>query len=156
MPLCTGVELFEKVFKIIPDTTRVLLTGYSNREVIIDSINKVGIYRYLTKPYKPELLLSTVKNGIELYQVRKDLKDKPNKLEKMLDEFKAKNLELKAKNLEVEAKNIEVKTKNSEVEEKNLELKTKNCEIETKNQEILISQQKLIQSDKMAALGSLM
>ena len=148
MPLCTGVELFEKVFKIIPDTTRVLLTGYSNREVIIDSINKVGIYRYLTKPYKPELLLSTVKNGIELYQVRKDLKDKPNKLEKMLDEFKAKNLE-------VEAKNIEVKTKNSEVEEKNLELKTKNCEIETKNQEILISQQKLIQSDKMAALGVL-
>ena len=50
MPQMTGVEFLEKIGPNYPETVRMLLTGYSDVEAIIDAINKVGIYRYLTKP----------------------------------------------------------------------------------------------------------
>src|SRR5690348_13193241 len=47
MPQSTGVEFFHIVRKSHPDPVRILLTGYTDAEAIVDAINKGEIYRYI-------------------------------------------------------------------------------------------------------------
>ncbi|WP_286262710.1 GGDEF domain-containing response regulator [Thalassotalea atypica] len=98
MPELTGVEFLERVVEKMPDTIRILLTGYSDTQVIIDSINKVNLYKFITKPFDPVELTMTVQRGIEAFQMRKELAEYTENLEQLVvertEELKQKNLEL--------------------------------------------------------------
>ena len=61
MPGMTGVQFFTQARHISPDALRVLLTGYTDTDAIIDAINSGGIHRYLTKPWRREELLHTIR-----------------------------------------------------------------------------------------------
>ncbi len=95
MPLITGVEFLEKSILSHPDTVRILLTGYTDIESVIEAVNKGQIYRYLTKPWDPVDLLNTVDQAYEKFNLKSELKDKNKSLEKALEELrhldKAKN-----------------------------------------------------------------
>ena len=67
MPLITGVEFLEKSITSHPDTIRILLTGYTDIESVIDAVNKGQIYRYLTKPWDPVDLIHTVDQAAEKF-----------------------------------------------------------------------------------------
>ena len=83
----------------MPDTIRIILTGYSDTQVIIDAINKAKIYKFITKPFEPEELSLTVQRGIEAYQMRQEILEYTNKLEQIVhkrtEELNQKNEELK-------------------------------------------------------------
>lgn len=51
MPGMMGADLLEKVSKLRPHAIRILLTGYSDIEYILDSINKGEIFRFIKKPW---------------------------------------------------------------------------------------------------------
>ncbi len=70
MPKMEGVDLLSKSIPIIPQSMRILLTGFTDVDAIIDSINKGEIYRFLTKPITPQDLLFTVKQAMEIYELR--------------------------------------------------------------------------------------
>ncbi len=70
MPGMTGVQFLEKAKKILPDTIRILLTGYSDMDATVDAINKGEIHRYLTKPWKDDDLLIQIKQALEQYELR--------------------------------------------------------------------------------------
>jgi len=56
MPGMMGADLLEKVRQLRPHAIRILLTGYSDIEYILDSINKGEIFRFIKKPWQiPEL-----------------------------------------------------------------------------------------------------
>ncbi len=65
MPEMTGTELFQHTLKVCPEVTRIILTGYSDVEDLIDAINTGHVYRYITKPWKPEELKSTVRQVLD-------------------------------------------------------------------------------------------
>ncbi len=52
MPNMLGNELLAQVHKLYPQTMRVLLTGFMDKEAIIDTINQGQIYRFINKPWK--------------------------------------------------------------------------------------------------------
>lgn len=87
MPLITGVEFLEKSLTTHPDTTRILLTGYTDLESVIEAVNKGQIYRYLTKPWDPVDLLTTAKQATEKYYLKNELKEKNAALEKALSDL---------------------------------------------------------------------
>ncbi|MCS6990042.1 MAG: response regulator [Chloroherpetonaceae bacterium] len=60
MPMMTGVELLQKVKELSPNTVRILLTGYSDLDAIIDSVNAGEIFRYINKPWNSAKLKDTV------------------------------------------------------------------------------------------------
>ncbi len=60
MPMMTGVELLQKVREISPNTVRILLTGYSDLDAVIDSVNSGEIFRYINKPWNSVKLKDTV------------------------------------------------------------------------------------------------
>lgn len=80
MPGKTGVEFLQDMIKEFPDPIRILLTGYSDIEVVIDSINKGQVFRYITKPFKDLELKMTIENAMEVYNLRKENKELIQKL----------------------------------------------------------------------------
>ena len=65
MPKVTGVEFLAKVKAISPKSVRILLTGYSDLDAIMDSVNKGEVFRYVQKPWENEKLHATVDLGVE-------------------------------------------------------------------------------------------
>ena len=76
MPELSGVELLEKVKGICPDTTRILLTGFTDIEAVIDAINRGNVYRYVAKPWDPEDLRITLRQANEACMLRREVKQK--------------------------------------------------------------------------------
>ena len=74
MPGMTGDELLAKAKVMQPDSIRILLTGYSDLESMIKCVNEANIYKYLTKPWEPEVLKLTVDRALEHLDVSRKLK----------------------------------------------------------------------------------
>lgn len=92
MPELSGVDFFAQIVDIMPDTIRMILTGYSDVDAIIDSINKASIYKFITKPFEPAELILTVQRGIETFNMRQKIAAYTNQLEEMVQE-RTKELE---------------------------------------------------------------
>jgi len=65
MPEINGIEFLLEMKKRQPKTESILLTGYADKENAIKSINEVGIYYYLEKPWNNEELVKIVVNALE-------------------------------------------------------------------------------------------
>ena len=72
MPEMDGVEFLKHVQLQSPSTMRILLTAYSDANILIDAINYAKIYRYVKKPYNPEELQLIVSSALEYYQLKHD------------------------------------------------------------------------------------
>ena len=70
MPKMTGVELFEQVSRDYPDIIRMVLTGYSDVQSIIDAINKGKVNHFITKPWNVEELRLILDKALETYVLR--------------------------------------------------------------------------------------
>lgn len=88
MPEMKGVDLLEKVKHVAPSTTRVLLTGYTEIESVIDAINRGNVYRYIAKPWDPEELKTIVKQADEAYRLRLEVDEKNRDLTKAVADLK--------------------------------------------------------------------
>lgn len=69
MPEMTGAELFKIVRQKHPEIVRILMTGYSDMNAIVDSINEGEIFRYVRKPWEINDLLFTLKEGLQKYKL---------------------------------------------------------------------------------------
>jgi CheY-like chemotaxis protein len=69
MPVMNGAEFLTRVRLSVPDTVRMLLTGYTDMGPAIEAINQGNIFRFLTKPCEPEVLTSALTDGIKQYQL---------------------------------------------------------------------------------------
>jgi two-component system, sensor histidine kinase and response regulator len=87
MPQMTGVEFFESIINKYPDPVRILMTAYADIEAVIDSINKGHIYRFIRKPWEEHDLINAIENAIELFDAKKQLKEKNIQLQKANDEL---------------------------------------------------------------------
>ena len=52
MPQMNGLEFLSQVKELYPDVSTILLTGYADKENAISAINKVGLYKYITKNFR--------------------------------------------------------------------------------------------------------
>ncbi|TJY64914.1 response regulator [Sinimarinibacterium sp. CAU 1509] len=64
MPGMTGIELLRAARELNPDAMRILLTGYSDLNAIIGSINEGEIFRFVNKPWSNEDLTQTVARAV--------------------------------------------------------------------------------------------
>ena len=73
MPEMNGIDFLLKFKEIYPEATRILLTGYADKENAIRAINELGLYQYVEKPWENDELLVTVKNGLERQELISEL-----------------------------------------------------------------------------------
>ena len=81
MPEMNGTEFLGKTVNLFPDTIRILLTGYTDVEDLVDAINAGQVFKYITKPWNPEELKAVVQQAHETYKV---LKKRTNELQRSL------------------------------------------------------------------------
>ena len=80
MPKMTGIEFFEKIQTIHPDPIRILITGYTDINAVIDAINRGQVYKYLSKPWVEDDVKIFVEKAYEVYKLRKENVELTNKL----------------------------------------------------------------------------
>ncbi|MBD2121754.1 SpoIIE family protein phosphatase [Trichocoleus sp. FACHB-262] len=81
MPGMNGTEFLSKTVERFPDTIRIVLTGYTDVEDLVEAINTGKVFKYITKPWMPDELKTVVQQAAETYQV---LKQRTNELQRAL------------------------------------------------------------------------
>lgn len=87
MPDKTGVEFFAEIKESHPEPIRILLTGYSDIQAVVDAINKGEVYRYLTKPWDSGDMKTVIHQAVEIYELRRENK-------RLMEELKRVNGQL--------------------------------------------------------------
>ena len=86
MPEMTGVQFFEKILHAYPDPVRMILTGYSDVEAVIDAINNGRVFRYISKPWDENELRMNIENARFLYDIQKKNKAIVRDLQSKIEE----------------------------------------------------------------------
>lgn len=81
MPEITGIEFLESIIKDYPHIPRILLTGYTDINAVIDAINRGSVYKYVQKPWDEEELRSTIDNALQIYAKSKGKEELTEKLQ---------------------------------------------------------------------------
>jgi len=71
MPEMNGTEFLGRTVERFPDTIRILLTGYTDVEDLVEAINAGQVFKYITKPWNPEELKSVIQQASETYKYYK-------------------------------------------------------------------------------------
>jgi response regulator RpfG family c-di-GMP phosphodiesterase len=81
MPEMDGITFLRQLRAKIPQATRILLTGYADKENAIRAINEAGLYYYLEKPWNNEHLKLVIRNGVERSSLFNELDSRVRALE---------------------------------------------------------------------------
>lgn len=113
MPEMNGLEFLSEVKKLYPEVSKILLTGYADKENAIRAINEIGLYRYMEKPWNNDDLIINIRNGIERSYLISQLRQKISELE-----VAKKELEKYSHNLEqlVEERTADLKETHAKLE----------------------------------------
>ncbi len=66
MPEISGIELLERSAIVNPDAIRIMLSGYEEKNVVLDAIQSGFAQNYIIKPWDDQQLRSIVKEALEL------------------------------------------------------------------------------------------
>src|SRR5205085_5383554 len=71
MPQMTGIELLKRSAARRPHTVRILLTGYTDLEALVEAVNCGLVYMYVSKPWNNDDLKLRVSRAVEHYENNK-------------------------------------------------------------------------------------
>ncbi|HLP45060.1 MAG TPA: diguanylate cyclase [Candidatus Kapabacteria bacterium] len=71
MPGIKGVQLFIQLKDIIPDTLRIILTAFDDKEVIKEAINEAQIYQFILKNFDPDELKLRIKCAVDAFELQR-------------------------------------------------------------------------------------
>ncbi len=120
MPGLTGVDFLEKARKIVPDTIRIVLTGYADVNAAIDAINRGGAYRYVAKPWKDDELVQIISEAAQRFSLVKENKRLSGIMKRQNEELQAWNSKLE---YFVQKQTKEIQKNNEELQSLNKRLR---------------------------------
>lgn len=126
MPEMGGAEFLAKAKEKLPQSIRMVLTGYADVNAAVDAINMGGIYRYILKPWDDDDLKLSVKEAVERFDLVAQNK-------RLTEELKEKNKELSDWNENLEKK---VKERTTDLQEALNHNKNLNASLKVKIMEL--------------------
>jgi len=72
MPLVDGMDLIDIIKKIDSQLPIVIITAYGTLETAEEAVQK-GAYDFITKPFRKETILITIKRALEWKRMQKEL-----------------------------------------------------------------------------------
>lgn len=96
MPGMNGVELLERSLELNPEAVRIILTGYTDVDDLMDAINQGHVHRYITKPWDPFSLKETVRRELESWELKRENERLARELQSANEQLARENFRLKA------------------------------------------------------------
>ncbi|MEW6056289.1 MAG: response regulator [Bdellovibrionota bacterium] len=94
MPGVTGVQFLEVAKRLRPDAVRIIVTGYSDENLVVESVRKAQVFDYVKKPWDPDELEALLRRAIEFYNAKdeqrklyQELQEKISTLKKMTSDL---------------------------------------------------------------------
>ena len=81
MPGMDGFTLLNRIKAEYPDIIRMVMSGRSDTDTILNAINQGNLYRYIVKPFNEAELKITIKQAVELFNLQQDKRSLMQKLE---------------------------------------------------------------------------
>ena len=100
MPGITGVEFLRRAKALYPDTVRMVLSGYTELQSITDAVNEGAIYKFLTKPWDDQQLVSHIDEAF----ARKQQADEAHRLDAEMRQANETLLQANQRQLELLAR----------------------------------------------------
>ncbi|MEZ4361470.1 MAG: sigma-54 dependent transcriptional regulator [Kofleriaceae bacterium] len=72
MPKMTGIELLREIRERHPATVGIILTAFTDVDVLVEAINLGQIYRYITKPWDAKEVRGVLQYAIERYHLTQE------------------------------------------------------------------------------------
>ncbi len=72
MPKMTGVELLREVRSRQPDAVGIILTAFTDVDVLVEAINLGQVYRYITKPWDAKEVRGVLQYAIERFHLHRE------------------------------------------------------------------------------------
>ncbi|MCZ6633673.1 MAG: sigma-54 dependent transcriptional regulator [bacterium] len=102
MPGMDGTEFLTQAMAVSPKSIRVMLTGYTDIDPLIEAVNAGQIYRYISKPWEPEEIKLEIQQAVEKYEMAEEL-------EKRYAEITRLNVELEEARQKLEKENVQLR-----------------------------------------------
>ena len=83
MPRMTGLELLRKIRDLHPHAVGIIMTAFTDVEVLVEAINLGHIYRYVTKPWDREELRGILRQALERFHLQRE----NNRLQQQLAQY---------------------------------------------------------------------
>ncbi|MEZ4367593.1 MAG: sigma-54 dependent transcriptional regulator [Kofleriaceae bacterium] len=72
MPKMTGLELLAEAKAVRPDAVGIILTAFTDVDVLIESINLGQVYRYITKPWEAKEVRGVIQYALERFHLTRE------------------------------------------------------------------------------------
>ena len=115
MPGMKGVKFLELGSQLSPGSVRILVTGYSDEDLIIESVRSAKVFDYIRKPWDVDELVKRLQAGVQ----HSELTAQREILE---TELKAREAELQLRNNELVMKGFELERSLNQLQETSREL----------------------------------
>jgi len=117
MPEMSGLDFLKQAAEMRPQTIRILLTGYTDVDTLVEAINCGIVYKYVTKPWSNDELLQLIKRGLEHFETIKTVHSSKGDLARLERKVSAarsavmhlwsENIRLRSPELSAHARRIE-------------------------------------------------
>jgi two-component system, NtrC family, response regulator AtoC len=74
MPQMTGIELLHQAAELRPDAVGLIVTAFTDVDVLIEAVNMGHVYRYVTKPWDSREMRSVLRQAIERFHLVRENK----------------------------------------------------------------------------------
>jgi len=94
MPGMSGIDFLKRAIDKYPDLNRILVTAYTDYDILRDAVNDLKIFQYVEKPWKEEDIKSTIDSALEIHRLKVENQKLTNSLLESNDDLKRINEEL--------------------------------------------------------------
>ncbi|MDA3927716.1 MAG: response regulator [Prolixibacteraceae bacterium] len=75
MPGMSGVDFLKKTIDKFPELNRIMITAYTDYDILREAVNNLKIFQYVEKPWKEEDIKSTIDRALELHRLKIENKE---------------------------------------------------------------------------------
>jgi DNA-binding NtrC family response regulator len=114
MPEMSGVELVKRVKKCSPRTVRILLSGHSDMESVLEALNDGEVFRFVLKPWVDLDLKATVHLALAHYRLaeqNQELRSRQTHLEDLIEALKERYPQVHDELLQLSSSNAQPETR---------------------------------------------
>lgn len=94
MPGMSGIDFLKRAIDKYPELNRILVTAYTDYDILREAVNDLKIFQYVEKPWKEEDIKTTIDSALEIHRLKIENQKLTTSLIESNDELKRINEEL--------------------------------------------------------------